>query len=96
MGVTKAGLSENDRRAHAIIYMIDTRPSCLPEEEQYLTKVPIAIEKASIDQKLNPMSRLNFKKIYTIEYNVKVMNVGKVTDKSLPPLLGYWRKSLAE
>jgi hypothetical protein len=40
------------------------------------------------------MSRLNFKKIYTVEYNVKVMNVGKVTKDSLPVLIGYWRNSL--
>ena len=32
-GVTKSGLSESGRRSHAIIYMTDTRPSCLPEEE---------------------------------------------------------------
>jgi hypothetical protein len=43
------GLSESDRQAHAIIYMTDTRPSCLPEEEGFLTKKPIAVEKASAD-----------------------------------------------
>jgi hypothetical protein len=43
------GLSESDRQAHAVIYMTDTRPSCLPEEEGFLTKKPIAVEKASAD-----------------------------------------------
>jgi hypothetical protein len=76
--------------------MTDTRPSPLPEEGRYLIKKPIAVEKASTDQKLDPMSRLNFKKIYTIEHNVKVMSVGKVVDGSLPVLLGYWRQSLAD
>jgi hypothetical protein len=95
-GVTKPGLSESDRRAHAIIYMTDTRPFCLPEEERYLTKKPIAVEKASADQKLDSMSRLNFKKVYTIEHNVKVMNVGRVAKDSQPPLLGYWLQSLQD
>jgi hypothetical protein len=95
-GVTKPGLSEGDRRAHAIIYMTGIRPFCLPEEEKYLTKKPIAVEKASADQRLDPMSRLNFKKVYTIEHNVKVMNVGKVAKDSLPALLGYWRQSLQD
>jgi hypothetical protein len=95
-GVTKPGLSESDRRAHAIAYMTDTRPFCLPEEERYLNKKPIAVEKASADQKLDPMSRLNFKKVYTIEHNVKVMNVGKVAKDSLPALLVYWRQSLQD
>ena len=95
-GVTKPGLSESDRRAHAVIYMTDRQPFCLPEEEKYLTKKPIAVEKTSSDQKLDPMSRLNFKKCYTIEHNVKVMSVGRVTKDSLSVLLGYWRKYLAE
>jgi hypothetical protein len=76
--------------------MADTRPFCLPEEEKYLSKKPIAVEKASVDQRLDPMSRLNFKKVYTIEHNVKVMNVGKVAKDSLPALLGYWRQSLQD
>jgi hypothetical protein len=70
-GVTKPGLSESDKRAYTIVYMADTRPFCLPEEEKYLTKEAIAVEKASPDQRLDPMSRLNFKKVYTIEHNVK-------------------------
>jgi hypothetical protein len=93
-GVTKTGLSEGDRKAHSIIYMTDTRPQCLPAEERDLINKAIAVEKASADQKLDPMSRLNFKKIYTVEHNVKVMNVGKVTKESLPVLIGYWRTSL--
>jgi hypothetical protein len=95
-GVTKPSLSESDRRAHAIVYMADTRPFCLPEEEKYLTKRPIAVDKASADQRLDPMSRVNFKKIYTIEHNMKVMNVGKATKDSLPAFLGYWRQSLQD
>lgn len=75
--------------------MTDTRPYCLPEEEKYLAvKRAIAVEKASSDQKLDPMSRLNFRKIYTVEHNAKVMAVGRVTRDSLPLLLGYWRASL--
>jgi hypothetical protein len=93
-GVTKHGLSDEDKRAHSIVYMTDTRPSCLPEEKRDLTKKPVAVEKASDDQKLDIMSRLNFKKIYTIEHNVKVMNVGRVTKDSLPILIKYWKQSL--
>src|SRR5450755_4317444 len=88
-GVTKPGLSEYDRQAHSIVYMTDTQPYCLPAEEKDLfINKPIAVEKASRDQKLDHMSRLNFKKIYTVEYKVKVMNVGKVTKDSLPVLIG--------
>jgi len=40
------------------------------------------------------MSRLNYKKIHTVEHNVKVMSVGSVTKESLAVLLGYWRNTL--
>ena len=61
-GVTKPGLSESDRRAHAIIYMTDTRPSSLPEEG-FLTKKPIAVEKASADQEARPNEPTQFQEI---------------------------------
>jgi hypothetical protein len=93
-GVTKPGLTREDMWAHSIIHMTDTQPFCLPEEEKSLVKKAIAVEKAAEDQKLDPMSRLNYRKVYTIEHNVKVMNVGRVTRDSIPVLLGYWRKSL--
>jgi hypothetical protein len=41
------------------------------------------------------MSRLNYKKVYTVEHNVKVMDVGRVTRESLGVLLGYWRNTIA-
>jgi hypothetical protein len=76
--------------------MTDTRPSCLPEEIKYLVKAPIAVEKASADQKLKPMSRINYRKLYTIEHNVKVMNVGRVTRESMAKLIGYWQQNLQD
>ncbi len=93
-GVSKRGFSDADREAHSIVYMSDTNPTCTAAESKYLIKKPIAVDKASDDQKLDNMSRLNFNKIYTVEWNVKVMNVGNVTSASMPVLLGYWRNSL--
>jgi mRNA-degrading endonuclease toxin of MazEF toxin-antitoxin module len=92
-GVSKPGLSKADREAHTIIYMSDTEPTKLPEESD-LNKTPIAVEKSSSDQKLHPSSRLNFAKIHTVNWNVKVMNVGKVARESMPRLVAYWRQSL--
>jgi hypothetical protein len=57
------GLSESDRRAHAVIYMTDTRPSSLPEEEGFLTKKTIAVEKASADQEARPNEPTQFQEI---------------------------------
>jgi hypothetical protein len=74
--------------------MAGTQPSRLPAEEKYLIKRAIAVEKASSEQNLSPMSRINYRKVYTIEHNVKVMNIGRVTRDSLGVLLAYWRNSL--
>jgi hypothetical protein len=57
------GLSESDRRAHAVIYIADTQPSYLPEEEGFLTKKSIAVEKASADQETGPNERTQFQEI---------------------------------
>lgn len=59
-----------------------------------MTKEPLAVTPASSDQKLDPMSRLNFGKIHTVEHNVKVKPVGKVTEESMLSLLAYARSSL--
>lgn len=93
-GVSRPNLSREDRQAHAIIYMSDTQPGKLASETD-LIKQPIAVDKASADQTLAATSRINFSKIHTVEWNVKVMNVGKVSRKSMPYLMGYWMNTLS-
>jgi hypothetical protein len=93
MGVSKPGFTKADQEAHSIIYISDTKPTKL-EEEVDLNKRPIAVDKASPNQKLHPMSRINFSKVHIVIWNVKVMNVGRVARESLPTLVGYWRQTL--
>jgi hypothetical protein len=73
--------------------MSDTRPYQLPEEVG-MNKRPIAVDKSSPDQKLDPMSRLNFSRVHTVIWNVKVMDVGRVTRESIPTLVTYWKQTL--
>jgi len=80
---------------HAIIYMKGTQPA-RQETEPRTTKEPIAVEPASPDQKLDPMSRVNFGKIYTVEHNVKVLCVGRISDESMPQFEAYVRNSLSD
>ncbi|KAF7511129.1 hypothetical protein GJ744_005360 [Endocarpon pusillum] len=89
-GVTKRGLSREDIERHAVIYMQGTTSQPRPDERG-LVKEPIAVKPASPDQKLDPMSRLNFGKPYTVEHNIKAMDVGMVTDKSMPYLETYFK-----
>jgi hypothetical protein len=73
--------------------MSDTRPSRLPAETD-MNKKPIAVDKASHDQRLDAMSRINYARVHTVNWNVKVMNVGKVTRESMPSLITYWKGQL--
>lgn len=89
-GTAKPGVKAED---HAIIYMAGSAPFCGAGEGPML-KHSLEVKPASVDQKLNKMSRLNFGKIYTVEHNVKVMPVGKITEESMPKLLGHARSSI--
>jgi mRNA-degrading endonuclease toxin of MazEF toxin-antitoxin module len=73
--------------------MSDSEPTKLPKESD-LNKKPIAVDKSSPDQKLQSSSRLNFAKVHTVNWNVKVMNVGRVARESMPLLVAYWKQSL--
>jgi hypothetical protein len=91
-GVLKSGFNKQDQEAHAIIYMDDTNPGSTSEEEMRLmTKNPIAVRAASPDQRLHVMSRLHFGAPYSVQMNVKVMDVGTIAQKSMPAFVSYWR-----
>ena len=89
-GETKCGLCAQNIAGHAVIHTSDTKPYTL-REEKGIIKRPIEVIKATGDQQLHPMSRLNFLKSYTVEYNEKVMDVGGVSAESMPDLLEYWQ-----
>jgi hypothetical protein len=74
-----------------VIYMAGTNPEVDPGEK--IVKNPIAVNPAGLDQKLHPKSRINFDKMYSVEHNVKVMNVGKVADESLHNLSLYFQNT---
>ncbi|KAL2001585.1 hypothetical protein VTN02DRAFT_1564 [Thermoascus thermophilus] len=89
-GLAKPGV---DVSTHAIIHMKGTKPARQAAEPP-MTKEPIAVEPASPDQKLDPMSRINFAKVHTIEHNVKVLPVGRVSDESMPKFEAYVRNEI--
>jgi hypothetical protein len=90
MGVTRTSFNAADVQAHAIIHMDGSEPITLPGEPR-LTKMPIVVDKAGEDKKLDPASRIRFDKVFSIEYNVKVKNVGKISQKSMPYFRRYWQ-----
>jgi len=57
-----------------------------------MDKEPIAIEPSSLTEAMDPQSRLRLDKVFTIECNVKVREVGMVVREQIPRLLDYCRK----
>lgn len=84
-GAAKPGV---DQTVHTIAYTGDLIPAKLPGETN-MRKDPIRIVPVSLAEKLDPLSRINIGKIFPIEHNRRVKDIGQVDEKSLPKLLGY-------
>ena len=94
-GVAKRGFSAADRRAHAIVHMSNATPRKSSEEPPF-QKEPISVVPAAQNQKLHWLSRINFGRVHTVEYNKKVMDVGKVSNASMANFQAYYRNELVE
>jgi hypothetical protein len=83
-GTMKRGVKPQD---HAIIYTEEKGPKRQKVREaageEKLQKQPIRVEPASSRDRLDPLSRLNYAKIYTVENNVKVCFIGRIHKKSV-------------
>jgi hypothetical protein len=83
---------------HAIIFTGDYAPAPQPSE---LPKGPwelpmgdsIRVESTNLWEKLDPLSRVNFQKIYTVEHNVKVYDFGKVAKESMVKLIHQFKEA---
>ena len=83
---------------HTIVYFSGTDPaSCyIPGEyESGMTKEPIEVVPAEPDLRIRRESRIRFGKVYPIEMNVKVKDIGRVREDQISALLKYWREENA-
>ena len=60
-----------------------------------MKKDPIRIVPFRKEEKLDPLSRINIGKIYPINHNIKVKEIGQVDEKSLNKLIAY-RKAIRD
>ncbi|PSN72336.1 hypothetical protein BS50DRAFT_630385 [Corynespora cassiicola Philippines] len=87
-GTTKPGCNPYE---HAIAYFRGTRPT-LVMGETALPKDPIAIVPADPNEVMHPASRVQFGKVYPIECNVKVKDIGDVAPEDMARFLLYYRE----
>jgi hypothetical protein len=91
-GVAKSGLNSADRLAHAVIHMTGTPARPAPFEQDMIRKRSITVIAAAPDQKLDSMSRINFSKVHTIEHNIKVMDVGRISRDAMNDFREFWEE----
>lgn len=83
-GVAKPSTKKSE---HGIVYIGKSPPEPSTHEmprsgEQGMQQMAIRIDPDSSDEHLEPSSRLNYGKVYTVEHNIKVRNIGMVNRDS--------------
>ena len=93
-GLAKPGFREEHVAAHARIH-IDGSPAQWERNEprDWVTKRDIVVAGHS-SSRLHHTSRVNFEKPYSVEFNAKVMSIGRVAKDSMPYFETYWKEVL--
>ncbi len=89
-GVAKRNVNPN---THAIVYLRGTPPFQAPNEPRMI-KEPLEVAAESRDETIHHMSRLDFGKIHTVEHNVKVLPIGRITSRSMTRFIQYTRDEM--
>lgn len=85
---------KHEQGSHSIIYDSRLKKAPVPfEGETGMTKIPIAVD-VNRGQKLDPASRINFGRVTSIEWNVSVLDIGRVAQSSMPVFESYWKEEL--
>ncbi|KAL9110754.1 MAG: hypothetical protein Q9227_004746 [Pyrenula ochraceoflavens] len=87
---SKAGLNPDD---HAALVKKGEEVQ-LHVQESKLKRSPVFIILEDNTLPIDPMSRINFGKVYTIEHNLSVRTVGRIHPSSLEALEMYFRESM--
>lgn len=86
-GLTKSGAQPEH---HAAIYS----EKAVTYKDENLTLRSVMVEMFEKREKLDDMSRINYAKVYTIEYNVKVLFIGRVIKDHIARLLGDYQATV--
>ncbi|KAF2854400.1 hypothetical protein T440DRAFT_465367 [Plenodomus tracheiphilus IPT5] len=88
---TKPGIAAAD---HVPVVPVGEYPVNHPSGEQPMEGF-VSVKVEANDVTISPMSRINFAKIYTIEHNIRVRNIGRVDKSSMGRLEGLFSQSLS-
>ncbi|KAN0104752.1 hypothetical protein V8E51_010497 [Hyaloscypha variabilis] len=83
-GATKDGIKAEN---YAAVYPLGGRAELSRNEN--LTKEPFPIKVEEAGESIDPASRIDFGRVYTVEHNIKVLKVGRIPNEWLSQLEGY-------
>lgn len=75
---------------HSIAYTSESPPDQLHGED--MDRIAIKINSRN-GETLRPTSRINYSKVYTIEHNLRVKDIGKVAEGYFEWVVRYYRES---
>jgi hypothetical protein len=78
---------------HAAIIPVGSEVRLHPDE-QALKKAPLYMKVEDASVSIDPMSRVNFARVSTLEYNLKVRNVGRVVAESIKLMEEHFTEAL--
>jgi hypothetical protein len=84
-GAGKEGVNPDN---YAAVYPLGGEVHLGPDE--HLIKRPFPIKVEVPGESIDPTSRLNFGRVYTLEHNIRVKKVGRIPDEYLQQLDGYF------
>jgi hypothetical protein len=90
-GALKTGLRKQD---YAAVFAEGSQPVLDPMEGIVRTSLPIIVENEN--ETIDPMSRLNFGRVYTVEHNIKVAKVGRIGQDHIKLLDDYFLESIGK
>lgn len=82
---------QQDRSQYGLVYTGNAPPQIL-DSEHGMQAVAIRIDQDNATTPLDPMSRIHYGNLYTIEHNIRVKAYGMVNQASLMPLMTQFRQ----
>jgi len=90
-GTSKSGVKPED---HAPLIKENTVLELHPDEQQSRLKKPIILILEDSTLQWSPLSRINLPKVQSVEYNLKVKTVGRISPDCLADLEAMFREAI--
>lgn len=82
---------QQDQSQYGLVYTSSTPPE-ISDSERGMQNIAVRIDPDNATTPLNPMSRIHYGNIYTVQHNIRVKAYGMVNRESVGPLMNQFRQ----